>query len=90
MSPFAKGEGVGTGSGKSPTVAVGAAQEEEDAMPSVQKQLCLFCLRHLMGKECWTMGKCPNCTIGGCGKPHHEMLHEVLKAGKPSAPTQAT
>ena len=49
------------------------------------KQLCLFCLRHLMGKECDTMGKWPNCTIDGCGKPHHEMLHEDLKAGKPSA-----
>ncbi len=48
------------------------------------KQLCLFCLRHLMGKECETMGKWPNCTVDGCGKPHHEMLHEVLKAGKPS------
>jgi hypothetical protein len=40
-----------------------------------RKQLCLFCLRHLMGKECWTMGKWPNCTIDGCGKLHHEMLH---------------
>jgi hypothetical protein len=49
-----------------------------------RKQLCLFCLRHLMGRECWTMGKWPNCTIHGCGKPHLEMLHEVLKAGKPS------
>jgi hypothetical protein len=51
-----------------------------------QKQLCLFCL----GKECWTMGKWPNCTIDGCGKPHHEMLHEVLKAGKPSVPAKKT
>ncbi len=53
-----------------------------------KKQLCLFCLRHLMGKECETMGKWPNCTIDGCGKPHHEMLHEVLKAGKPSVPAK--
>ncbi len=36
-----------------------------------QKQLCLFCLRHPMGKECETMGKWPNCTMDGCGKPHH-------------------
>ncbi len=49
-----------------------------------RKQLCLFCLRHLIGKECETMGKWPNCTVDSCGKPHHEMLHEVLKAGKPS------
>jgi hypothetical protein len=55
-----------------------------------KKQLCLFCLRHLMGKECETMGKWPNCTIDGCGKPHHEMLHEVLKAGKPSVPVKKT
>ncbi len=44
-----------------------------------QKQLCLFCLRHPMGMECWTLNKWPNCTVEGCGKPHHEMLHEVLK-----------
>ncbi len=55
-----------------------------------KKQLCLFCLRHLMGKECETMGKWPNCTIDSCGKPHHEMLHEVLKAGKPSVPAKKT
>ncbi len=55
-----------------------------------RKQLCLFCLRHLMGKECETMGKWPNCTIDGCGKLHHEMLQEVLKAGKPSAPAKKT
>ncbi len=36
------------------------------------------------------MGKWPNCTIDGCGKPHHEMLHEVLKAGKPSVPAKKT
>ncbi len=55
-----------------------------------KKQLCLFCLRHLMGKECETMGKWPNCTIDSCGKPYHEMLHEVLKAGKPSVPVKKT
>ncbi|MFN9907176.1 MAG: hypothetical protein ACK56F_13835, partial [bacterium] len=54
------------------------------------KQLCLFCLRHPMGKECWTMGKWPNCTTDGCGTPHHEMLHKVLKAGKPSIPAKKT
>jgi hypothetical protein len=55
-----------------------------------RKKLCLFCLRHPMGKECWTMDKWPNCTIDGCGKPHHEMLHEVLKEGKPSALVKKT
>jgi hypothetical protein len=55
-----------------------------------QKQLCLFCLRHPMGMECWTLNKWPNCTIEGYGKPHHRMLHEVLKAGEPSVPAQAT
>ncbi len=55
-----------------------------------RKQLCLFCLRHPIGRECWSMGKWPNCTIDGCGKQHHEMLHEVLKAGKPSVPTKKT
>ncbi len=55
-----------------------------------QKQLCLFCLRHPMGMECWTLNKWPNCTIDGCDKSHHEMLHEVLKSGEPSAPAQAT
>ncbi len=34
------------------------------------KQLCLFCLRHLMGQECETMGKWPNCAVDGCRKPH--------------------
>jgi hypothetical protein len=55
-----------------------------------RKQLSLFCLLQLMGRECWTMGKWPNCTIDGCSKPHHEMLREVLKAGKPSEPTKKT
>ncbi len=52
-------------------------------MPSVRmhSEACLFCLKHPMGKECWTMVKWPYCTIDCCGKPHHEMLHEVLKAG---------
>jgi hypothetical protein len=36
------------------------------------------------------MGKWPNCTIDSCGKPHHEMLHEVLKEGKPSVPAKKT
>jgi hypothetical protein len=53
------------------------------------KQLCLFYLKHSMGKECRTLGKWPNCTNEGCGKPHHEMLHEVLKARKPLVPMQA-
>ncbi len=47
-----------------------------------QKQLCLFCLRHPMGMECWTLNKEHSCTIDGCGKPHHKMLNEVLKAGE--------
>jgi hypothetical protein len=53
-----------------------------------QKQLCLFCLRHPMGRECWTLNKWPSCTIDGCGKPHHKMLHEVLKLGEHSGPAQ--
>jgi hypothetical protein len=52
--------------------------------------MCLFCLRHPIGKECRTMGKWPNCTIDSCGKLHHEMLHEVLKAGKHSLPGKKT
>ncbi len=31
----------------------------------------------------------PYCTIDGCGKSHHEMLHEVLKTGKSLVPAQA-
>jgi len=54
-----------------------------------QKQLCLFCMRHPMGRECWTTNKEPSCTIDGCGKPHHKMLHEALKAGEHKAPAQA-
>ncbi len=54
------------------------------------KQLCLFCLRHPMGMEFLTLNKWPNCTINGCDKPHHKMLHKVLKSGGPSMPAQAT
>jgi hypothetical protein len=54
-----------------------------------QKQLCLFCLRHPMNRECWTLNMEPSCTINGCGKPHHEMLHEALKAEEHSALAQA-
>jgi hypothetical protein len=53
-----------------------------------QRELCLFCLRHLMGRECWSLKKVPNCTINGGGKPHHEMPHEALKAGEHSMPAQ--
>jgi hypothetical protein len=49
-----------------------------------QKQLCLFCLRLPMGRECWTLNKKPSCAINSCGK-----LHEALKAGEHSTPAQA-
>jgi hypothetical protein len=54
------------------------------------KQLCLLCLGHPMDKGCETMSKWPSCTVGGCGKPHQEMLQGVLKAGESSLPAKDT
>ncbi len=52
------------------------------------KQLCLLCLGHPMNVGCEAMGRGPNCTVDGCSKPHHEMLHGVLKAGESSLPAR--
>ncbi len=54
------------------------------------KQLCLLCLGHSMEEGCETIGRGPGCTMDGCGKPHHEMLHGVLKAGESSLPAEGT
>jgi hypothetical protein len=54
------------------------------------KQLCLLCLQHSIGVGCEAAGRGPNCAMDGCGKPHHEMLHEVLKAGESSPPAKGT
>ncbi len=35
-------------------------------------------MRHLAGRFCWSLNRVPNCTISGCGKSHHEMLHEAI------------
>jgi hypothetical protein len=46
------------------------------------KQLCLLCLRHPSSVGCEVGGKGSNCPEEGCDRPHHVMLHGVLKAGK--------
>ena len=62
--------------GNSPTFQDMTPKERLDLIH--MKQLCLLCLGHQMDKGCETMSKWPGCTVGGCGKPHHEMLHGVL------------
>jgi hypothetical protein len=54
------------------------------------KRLCLLCLEHPMNVGCEAMGRGLNCTVEGCGKPHHEMLHGVLRAGESSLPARGT
>jgi hypothetical protein len=54
------------------------------------KQLCLLCLQHPINVGCEAVGRGPNCAVDGCGKPHHEMLHGVLKAGMSSLPARGT
>jgi hypothetical protein len=50
------------------------------------KQLCLLCLRHPLSVGCKVASKGVGCPMGGCNRPHHAALHEVLRAGEPSPP----
>jgi hypothetical protein len=45
------------------------------------KRLCLLCLQHPLSVGCEVAGKGFCCTAEGCDRPHHAMLHGVLKAG---------
>jgi hypothetical protein len=44
--------------------------------------LCLLCYRCLSGRECWSLGKVPNCNIDGCSAPHHPLLYGAIVAGR--------
>jgi hypothetical protein len=46
-----------------------------------QRELCCLCFCHLKGRECWSLGKVPNCTIHEFNAPHHSLLHAALVAG---------
>ncbi len=52
------------------------------------KELCLLCLQHPTSMGCEAAGRGSSYTMGGCGKPHHVMLHEILKAGESSPPVR--
>jgi hypothetical protein len=44
--------------------------------------LCKLCYRHLQGRECWSLGRVPNCSVDGCKAPHHPLLHAAIVAGR--------
>jgi hypothetical protein len=47
-----------------------------------ERGLCKLCYGHLQGRDCWSLGKVPNCDVNGCGAPHHPILHGAIVAGR--------
>jgi hypothetical protein len=45
------------------------------------RELCRLCYRHFQGRECWSLGRVPNCGVDGCEVPHHLLLHSAIVAG---------
>jgi hypothetical protein len=41
-------------------------------------ELCRPCYRHLQGRECWSLGRVPNCGVNCCEASHHSLLHGTL------------
>jgi hypothetical protein len=46
------------------------------------RELWRLCYRHLQGRECWSLGKVPNCGADGCEAAHHPLLHGALVEGR--------
>jgi hypothetical protein len=40
-----------------------------------------LCYRHLEGRDCWTLGRVPNCCVNGCRAPNNPILHGAIVAG---------
>jgi hypothetical protein len=46
------------------------------------RELCRLCCCHLQGRECWSLGRVPNCSVDGCKAPHHPLLHAAFVKGR--------
>jgi hypothetical protein len=40
-----------------------------------------LCYRHLEGRDCWSLGRVPNCSIDGCRASNNPLLHGAIVAG---------
>jgi hypothetical protein len=47
-----------------------------------ERALCKLCFYHLETKDCWALGKVPNCDINNFCARNHPLLHEALVTGR--------
>jgi hypothetical protein len=47
-----------------------------------ERELCRLCYCNLQGRDCWSQGRVPNCSVDGCEVPHHPLLHGAIVEGR--------